>query len=148
MAPMKLWKQGCQKLRVTQLSIEGCSFFLFKLGLMKQSVKALYAHGKCFQYMWFLLCLSRRSKKKMVRNYKPKSVCGKVDGSLMKRAVEEVMKGHSVRQTSKHLAIDHITLSWYVKKYQSGKAKDDNDFSPHFNTRMVFSKQQEDVLEE
>ncbi|GBM98065.1 hypothetical protein AVEN_121492-1 [Araneus ventricosus] len=50
----------------------------------------------------------------MVRNYKPKSICGKVDGSLMKRAVEEVMKGRSVRQTSKHLAIDRITLSRVV----------------------------------
>ncbi|GBL90531.1 hypothetical protein AVEN_179450-1 [Araneus ventricosus] len=84
----------------------------------------------------------------MVRSYKPKSVRGKVDGSLMKRAVEEVMKGCSVRQTSKHLAIDRITLSRYVKKYQSGKAKDDNDFSPRFKTRMVFSEQKEDGLEE
>ncbi|GBM94751.1 hypothetical protein AVEN_66045-1 [Araneus ventricosus] len=86
----------------------------------------------------------------MIRNYKPKTDRdrGKVDGSLMKRAVEEVMKGRSVRQTSKDLAIDRITLSRYVKKYQSGKAKDDNNLSPRFNTIMVFLKQEEDGLEE
>ncbi|GBN59777.1 hypothetical protein AVEN_211121-1 [Araneus ventricosus] len=47
----------------------------------------------------------------MVRNYKPKTDRRKVDGSLMERAVEEVMKGRSVRQTSKDLAIDRRTLS-------------------------------------
>ncbi|GBN22123.1 hypothetical protein AVEN_206133-1, partial [Araneus ventricosus] len=47
----------------------------------------------------------------MVRNYKPKTDRRKVDGSLMERAVEEVMNGRSVRQTSKDLAIDRRTLS-------------------------------------
>ncbi|GBM27581.1 hypothetical protein AVEN_97094-1 [Araneus ventricosus] len=56
----------------------------------------------------------------MVRNYKPKSICGKVDGSLMKRAVEEVMKGRSVRQTSQHLAIDRRTLSRRNRRNQVG----------------------------
>ncbi|GBL91016.1 hypothetical protein AVEN_184406-1 [Araneus ventricosus] len=52
----------------------------------------------------------RTLAEKMVRNYKPKTDRGKVDGSLMKRAIEDVMKDRSVRQTSKDLAIDRITL--------------------------------------
>ena len=54
----------------------------------------------------------------MVRNNKPKTDRGKADGCLMKRAVEEVENGRSVRQVARDIHIDRITLSRYVKKYR------------------------------
>ena len=75
----------------------------------------------------------------MVRNYKPKTERRKVDGALMKRAVEEVTDGKSVREVSRLLNVDRITLSRYVKKSHEGKVQDTKDFVPKYNTRQVGS---------
>lgn len=83
----------------------------------------------------------------MVRNYKPKTDRAKADGSLMKRAVEEVLEnGRSVRQVARDLQIDRITLSRYIKKYQAGLATSNEDFAPNFNHRQVSRPYCTDIL--
>uniref|UniRef100_UPI00358F367E uncharacterized protein n=1 Tax=Myxine glutinosa TaxID=7769 RepID=UPI00358F367E len=84
----------------------------------------------------------------MVRHYKPKTDRGKADGSLMRRAVQEVEKGFSIRQVALDLKIDRITLSRYVKKCQSGQASSNDELVPHFNTRQIFTEEEERGLEE
>ena len=66
----------------------------------------------------------------MVRNYKPKTDRGKTDGSLMKRAVQEVSGGRSIREVSRALNIDRTTLSRYYKKFSEGQAEETKDFIP------------------
>ena len=73
----------------------------------------------------------------MVRNYKPKTDRGKADGNLMKRAVEEVTEGKSIREVSRTLDIDRTTLSRYVKKFQAGQVEKTTDYTPKYNTRQV-----------
>ena len=73
----------------------------------------------------------------MVRNYKPKTDRGKADGGMMKRAVEEVENGCSVRQFVQDLHTGRITLSRYVKKYQAGQAPSNYEFIPCFSHRQV-----------
>ncbi|KAK3885036.1 hypothetical protein Pcinc_010691 [Petrolisthes cinctipes] len=86
------------------------------------------------------------SVEKMVRNYKPKTDRGRVDGNLMKRAVEEVTKGKSVREVSRAMNVDRITLSRYVKKFQEGQAETTKDYTPKYNTRQVFTEAEEEGL--
>ena len=69
--------------------------------------------------------------------YKPKTDRGQADVGLMKRAVEEVENGRSVRQVARDLHIDRITLSRYVKKYQAGQAASNDEFVPCFSHRQV-----------
>ena len=76
---------------------------------------------------------------KKVQNYKPKTSRAKADSGLMKRAVDEVEKGHSIRQVARDLNIDRITLSRYVKKFRAGLAATNDDFKPCFNHRQVRS---------
>ena len=85
---------------------------------------------------------------KIVRKYKPKTNRGKADGGLMKRAVEEVMKGLSFQQVARDLNINKITLSRYVKTPKAGLANYEDEFTPNFNARQVFTKEEEEGLEE
>lgn len=55
----------------------------------------------------------------------------------MKRAVEEVKNGRSVREVARALQINRTTLSRYVKKSLALQNGSSDDFLPHFNTRQV-----------
>lgn len=87
--------------------------------------------GFGFHVMFFFLI------ENMVRTYKRKTNRSKADGGLMKRAVEEVVKGRSVRQVARDLQIDRITLSRYVFKFHAGQTGNTSDFAPNYNSRQV-----------
>ena len=73
----------------------------------------------------------------MVRKYLAKTDRGRADGNLMERAVDEVVKGKSIREVSRLLHVNRITLSRYVKKFQAGQAEKTKDYAPNYNTRQV-----------
>ena len=72
----------------------------------------------------------------MVRYYRPKTN-RKRDIDLMERAVREVQSGRSVRQVSRDLKIDRITLSRYVKKMKEDHHDPENIFKPNYNHKQV-----------
>ncbi|XP_076035779.1 uncharacterized protein LOC143021873 isoform X4 [Oratosquilla oratoria] len=84
----------------------------------------------------------------MVRKYQSKTDRARADGNLMERAVDEVVKGKSIREVSRLLDVNRITLSRYVKKFQAGQAKKTKDYAPKYNTRQVFTEEEEDGLAE
>lgn len=55
----------------------------------------------------------------------------------MKRAVQEVITGKSIREVSCALKINRTTLSRYYKKFTKGQAEEAKDYIPKYNTRQV-----------
>lgn len=73
----------------------------------------------------------------MTRNRKRKTERGQADGALMRRAVEEVINGKSVRGVAENLNLNRTTLGRYVNKVKSGVLKVEDDMSPRYNSRQV-----------
>ena len=72
----------------------------------------------------------------MVRHYKRKTERASIDGSLMSKAAEEVLKGRSVRSVASDLGVNRTTLARYVKQIQAGEIGLDK-LIPRYNSRQV-----------
>lgn len=85
----------------------------------------------------------------MSRGRKRKSDKGLFAPESMKRAVEDVLVNkYSLRKAAERNSVKHQTLARYVKKSQQNLNGTELSFKPYFNTRRIFSDEQEEMLKE
>jgi transposase-like protein len=91
----------------------------------------------------------------MPRKRVRKSENGTVPADVMERAVMNVLENKkSIRSTSKDMGISKTTLIRYIKNYKAARENTQNgepinfSFSAKYATRQVFTRKEEDMLEE
>ncbi|XP_044764429.1 uncharacterized protein LOC123320994 [Coccinella septempunctata] len=86
----------------------------------------------------------------MSRGRKRKSDKGLFSADSMKQAVKDVIVHNlSLRKAAEKNNVKHQTLARYVKKTQDTKGnKEELSYRPHYDTRRVFSDEQENILKD
>lgn len=84
----------------------------------------------------------------MSRGRKRKSEKGLFSAESMKSAVQDVIKHKlSLRKAAEKNNVKHQTLARYVRKTRNSEGNEENvSYRPHYDTRRVFSEEQETIL--
>ena len=83
----------------------------------------------------------------MARNCKRKTDRSVASRDHMKAAVLEVVNEHrSLQSVANQFDIDRRTLRRYIKKYSAADCKDDVRFVPKYNSRQIFSPEEETMF--
>lgn len=81
-----------------------------------------------------------------MRTYKRKTERANISREVIKRAVDEVINGSSIRKAAKDRKIDRTTLSRYVNKFKANPVSD--VIKQYTNPRQVFSVEQVKILKD